>query len=504
MNMKTNQTSLLLAALGGVLFYLLFWGESAGINMLLYSLFTFGGIYELRKEAYGNKAFIIAAAGHFVSALAILFIHSDLSVAAYIISLIVCLGFVHEASTHSIIFSFINAGWYVVTIPYHTFKSITELNFKYNEGLKKIIRIACFTVLPFFIVWIFFNLYREANVTFGKLTEEILIKIENFIDYLYELIHFDSILFLILGTLISAILFVTARFSLGSYFEKYFGDHLKEGSYIDAFPFNIIRSIRKELTDRFQDFITIKNEHRIAMITLVALNVLIFINNIIDIRYLWFGDFQWKDSSASELLHQGTGILIFSIILSMLVLIFFFRGDLNFIKNNRTLKILSYVWIIQNAILVLSVLDRDLFYIGHYGLTYKRIGVLFYLLSTLIGLFTLYIKISKQKTIYYLFRMNSMSAFMVLIMAACVNWDIIIYKYNISNKEKTPVDYAYLNSLSDQLIPYLEEIGYNSQPLAERKELFTLTQKYKGWLSWNYRDHRTLHAIENGKLKMGN
>jgi hypothetical protein len=203
-------------------------------------------------------------------------------------------------------------------------------------------------------------------------------------------------------------------------------------------------------------------------------------------------------------------MLIFSIVLAMLVLLFFFRGNLNFYTKNKWLRYGAYGWIFQNAVLVVSVLLRDYYYIQHMGLAYKRIGVLVFLLMVLMGLITVFIKIHQRKTAYYLWRVNGWFGIILLVAASCVHWDETIAMYNLSHKNAIPVDVKFLLSLSDKTLPLLEknqdvlidhrpavdgegEYVYRSQlsPLEVfemRKKVFFATQKTYSWLSWNGSD----------------
>ena len=57
--------------------------------------------------------------------------------------------------------------------------------------------------------------------------------------------------------------------------------------------------------------------------------------------------------------------------------------DLNFYQKNKWLRYGAYAWLFQNAVLVVSVLFRDYYYIAHMGLAYKRIGVLVFFASSI-------------------------------------------------------------------------------------------------------------------------
>jgi len=209
----------------------------------------------------------------------------------------------------------------------------------------------------------------------------------------------------------------------------------------------------------------------------------------------------------------------------MLVLLFFFRGNLNFYKKNKWLRYGAYVWIFQNAILVISVFIRDGYYIQHMGLAYKRIGVIIFLLMVLMGLFTMFLKVQQQKSNYYLLKVNGWFAIVLLVASSCIHWDEQIAKYNLARKDTIPVDVNFLLSLSDKTLPLLEKnkdvlikaadsrnagwdnMGAQAYLPADvfelRKKAFFDKQKQLSWLSWNWADDqvkRNLSAPVNNAV----
>ena len=262
----------------------------------------------------------------------------------------------------------------------------------------------------------------------------------------------------------------------------------------------------------------LRNENTVGIISLVMLNVLLLFINAIDIVYVWFGFSYTPNLNLTQYVHEGTGMLIFSIVLAMFVLLFFFRGNLNFYKKNKWLRYGAYGWIAQNAILVISVLLRDYYYITHMGLAYKRIGVLVFLLMVLMGLITVFIKIHQRKTVYYLWRVNGWFAVVLLVAASCVHWDETIASYNLAHKNMIPLDVKFLLSLSDKTLPLLEKnqdvLDTKKEPVQGegeylyrsgltpkeffemRKKDFFEKQKTYSWLSWNAADTYVKRKLE--------
>ena len=190
----------------------------------------------------------------------------------------------------------------------------------------------------------------------------------------------------------------------------------------------------------------LENEKQLGTILMSLLNVLIAFFLITDIVYV----LQQDVTNANELSHQvhsGVNALIASIVFAIVIILYFFRANLNFYKDNATLKRLTYLWIALNVFLVVIIAFKNYQYIHSFGITYKRIGVNIYLLLTSIGLFTTLIKVYSIKNLWYLLRINMQTAFAVLIVASLFNWDRIITHYNLNYAKATDVE--YLINLSD-------------------------------------------------------
>ena len=69
--------------------------------------------------------------------------------------------------------------------------------------------------------------------------------------------------------------------------------------------------------------------------------------------------------------------------------------------------------------------------------------------------YILFLKIDKTKNIWYLFRSNTKAAFVVLVIAAMVNWDYLITNYNFNYAKS--MDINYLIDLSDNNTLLLKE-----------------------------------------------
>jgi hypothetical protein len=283
---------------------------------------------------------------------------------------------------------------------------------------------------------------------------------------------------------------------------------------------NLYRTRRKSFI-KFKNT-GLKTQYLSGIVLLASLNVLILYFNILDFTYLWFG-FVWDGSFLKEFVHEGTWALVFSVFISAGIALYFFRHNLNFYSKNKWLKRLTIIWIAQNIIMVFSVVLRNYWYINYFGLAYKRIAVLFFLLLTIIGLITIIIKILKLKSTFYLWRINGFALFTVLILTTCVNWDMLIAKFNFQHYDRSLIDYRFMSKLNNSALPYtlktldeLEKINkaqeevmpfsiylpylwdiYTYQvEVSIKKEKFIKRYQHTNLLEWNLADYQTFKKLE--------
>ena len=85
---------------------------------------------------------------------------------------------------------------------------------------------------------------------------------------------------------------------------------------------------------------------------------------------------------------------------------------------------------------------------------------------------TTFIKVTKIKNLWFLFRKNIQIAFVILILSATINWDKTITYYNINNADQ--MDLKYLIDLSDNntflLKDYIEKNKIESKSTSRINE----------------------------------
>lgn len=505
---KTETLKTNLIVTGAILFNIIFWQEKMGLNTALFDVFIVACVFYLYPGFIKNSTTRLLAAGHFITIAMVLLHNTILSKIACTITLLLLVTFAQYAhrsawyAAGSVILKYIFAvPGFVVQV-----RSIMG-----NPGsLKGLPRIVRMLLIPFALVAVFFAIYAFANTVFSNIATDVATAVQDWFSNVFDWFSVPRFGFFLLGMFIVAGLILKTK---SNYFSKAdinqtdllarkrrrFGKW-RAGSFA-----GLLAVIMGKAST---GLLAIKTEYKTGLISLLLLNVLLLFINILDIKYVWFGFTFSDDVNLSAYVHEGAGLLIFSIILAMLILLFFFRGNLNFYKKNKWLQYGAYLWIFQNIILVISVFIRDFYYISHFGLAYKRIGLLFFLAMVVCGLITVFCKILYTRTAYYILRINAWAGIFLLVLATTVHWDYRIAKYNLERKSLVPLDIPYLLSLSDRTLPLIEKnkdvlthdthqwhthykpyTSYNAAGyFEERKKIFIEKQKQYSWLSWNSAD----------------
>jgi len=193
---------------------------------------------------------------------------------------------------------------------------------------------------------------------------------------------------------------------------------------------------------------------------------------------------------------------MFSIVCAIALILYFFRGNLNFFQGNKRIKVLTYLWIVLNVILVAFTAYKNYTYVETLGLTYKRIGVFVYLLLTLTGLVTAYIKVAQVKNFIYLVRTNIATVFAFLIVSAAVPWDKAITWYNLNTLDNPDINYLYRlgDANSEQLYQYAK--ANSDEMKIKTKE--DINEKYSDFLEAQFNktwQEYTLYQIVKNETK---
>jgi Domain of unknown function (DUF4173) len=503
--MNNQKLKKILFFIGLGLFHLFFWREKQGLNTVFFALFTIGILYYDEPIRWQSTYFKATALGTFLLSLFVVWNHSDMAIICYWVSFTLLIGTSLDAAIYYSIYA-LAAGMFNILDVKKNFEAASSKNINHDvaetsptsplvEGLRPSL-----FVIPFFILMIFIVFYMIGNQAFANNMFNFFALIFRNLDWLRDLFSLQWVAFMMVAFLL-----------VGSIFYKNVSERWRKAQQNHIFDIPQSASLSSS-TEKIND------KYWVAFLTLAMLNVLILIVNMQEFVNIANNE-QFDASSLKYSVHFGTYVLIFSIVAAMILLIRFFRGDLNFIEKSPALKLLAYVWITQNAIMVITVALRNYGYISHYGLAYKRIGVIFFLLLVLFGLYTMILKVKNNKTFNYLFHLNSWAVYGLFILISAINWDNFITRYNLSHHEGDKIDaYFLIKDISDKNLKTLfenkeklpKQINHHennlffdndyqedTQNALENKKHRFLSEDKPSFFSWNYPDAENRKYFKN-------
>jgi len=468
--MKKSQL-IVLALISAVLFVILFYKKSLGINLLLFEAVLIPVmLYVNRPVKFNLLTGSILLATILIAIFAVI-VNTSWGIVVNFFFLF-CLGYVlafpkGKSFFHVLCGTFMRC--FLSQIRFFTPSPEDKKDSNMASSLnRKLHNFFFFIFIPICILLFFFLLYLTSSSVFFKSVKPFLEIMADF----FSNVKFSLFFFFILGLIVvNPLLMKTKPFSIYEH---------------DLSSSNNLKRIRRKDFSSFRAT-ALKTQYITGVVLLFMLNALILCFNYIDITNIWIG-FEWDGSFLKEFVHEGTWILLFSVFISAIIALYFFNNNLNFYSKNKLLKQLTVLWIVQNLIMTISVVIRNLYYINYFGLAYKRIAVLFFLALVAIGLITIIIKVLKIKSNYFLWRINGFSLLIVLTLSALFNWDIIIAKYNFKHHNRSLIEYRFIYNLSDATLPYttktLEQLS-DINAVQIKTMPFDISQNYL----WSYQKY---------------
>ena len=401
-----------------LIFTLLFYNESVGVNLAIFGLMLTGIICYFYQDRFTSRSHLVLVITSILSCIAFAWYGDFVSFLALALS-IIFLQFRTQENNLKIIqvfpVVFVNGitslGRMLMFTQWLPKKEIK------NNFAKKLI---AYFIIPTIFVGLFFIVYAFGSDHFSDL----------FTDYYLDVNFLQLILISLLGFYLS---FTFWNYWIPEAFSDY--NSLFDNDFKDE------KLIRNQRTFSFLD---IDFERRSGEITLVLLNILLLVF-IVTYNYEQFFEVVEK-SALSSSTHERVNAVIFSIIMAVGVILFYFKGGFNFDEKAKNLKRLSKIWIFLNGILIFSTIIKNSEYVSFFGLTYKRLGVYAFLMLAIIGLFFTFLKIVKQKTNGYLVNQMVWYFYGTILLCSFVNWGNLVTNYNILVKKG--VEPEFLKSLN--------------------------------------------------------
>jgi len=401
-----------------LIFILLFYKEDLGVNFALFGLVLTRFICYFFQDRFSERSHLILVVTSILSCLAFAWYGDFASFLALALSVLFLQFKTQDGKLKIVqIFPLIFLNGIASLGRILMFKQWLPEKKIHNNFAKKLV---AFFVIPTIFLVLFFIVYSFGSNHFSSL----------FTDYELDIDIVQLLGISILGFYIS--------FTFWNYWVP---EVCYEKNELLDNDFKNIIEIKNQNTFSFLD---LDFERKSGVITLVMLNLMLLVF-VVTYNYEQFFEVIEK-SQLSAATHERVNSVIFSIVMAVCVILFYFKGGFNFDEKAVQLKRLAKIWIFLNGILIVSTIIKNSEYVSFYGLTYKRLGVYAFLILAIIGLVYAFLKIANQKTNAYLANQMVWYFYGTILLCSYVNWGNLITNYNISvNKGVEPGFLSDLN-----------------------------------------------------------
>ena len=419
-----------------LIFTLLFYNESIGVNLAIFVLLLTGLICYFFQDRFTERTHLILVVTSVLSCLAFAWYGDFASFLALSMSVLFLQFKTRDKKLKIVqIFPLVFLNAFTTLGRVFMFSQWLPERKIHNNFTKKLV---AYFIIPAIFLIVFFTAYSFGSSHFSSLLT----------DYTLDIDIVEVVLIGILGFYIS--------FSFWNYWVP---EVCYEKNELLNNDFNNIAEIKNQQTFSFLD---LDFERKSGEVTLVLLNFMLLVF-IVTYNYEQFFEVV-KNPNLSADTHERVNSVIFSIVMAVGLILFYFKGGFNFDKRAANLKKLAKIWIVLNGLLIVSTSIKNSEYIAVQGLTYKRLGVYAFLVLAIIGLVFVFLKITKQKTNAYLANQMVWYFYGTVLICSFVNWGNLITNYNISvNKCAEPMFLSTLNFNDEARREYFSKNHLNGQ-----------------------------------------
>jgi hypothetical protein len=164
--------------------------------------------------------------------------------------------------------------------------------------------------------------------------------------------------------------------------------------------------------------------------TLATVIVLFAAYLAFEFKTLWLRVFE-KGFYYSGYAHEGAAWLTLALAMATVVLSFIFRGRVLRDPRLSKLRLLAWVWSLENILLAVAVYHRLLIYIGFNGMSRMRMVGIFGSSAVLVGFMVVLWKIAHNRNFLWLVRRHLWTLALAVYLFALTPVDAIVVSYNV-------------------------------------------------------------------------
>jgi hypothetical protein len=244
--------------------------------------------------------------------------------------------------------------------------------------------------------------------------------------------------------------------------------------------------------------------------SLLLFNLLFAVQSVMDINYLWRGAALPDGMSYASYAHRGAYPLIVTALLAGAFVIAAMRPGSQ-AERSPTMRILVFLWIAQNVLLVASSMLRLQLYVATYLLTYWRVAAFIWMLLVAAGLILIVVRIVTYRSNAWLVSANLALLALMIWICGLINFPFLVANYNVAHAQgpaalAQPIDLGYIVGLGPQAIPALDRYAAApAQPLPnfirrQRDQLAaTHLRDAASWRAWTFRGWRLTRYLEESR-----
>ncbi|MFI0846003.1 DUF4173 domain-containing protein [Mesorhizobium sp. IMUNJ 23232] len=243
---------------------------------------------------------------------------------------------------------------------------------------------------------------------------------------------------------------------------------------------------------------------------LLVFNLIFAVQTVLDGAYLWGGVALPDGLTYAGYAHRGAYPLIVTALLAACFVLAAMRPG-STIAADRPIRLLVYLWTVQNIVLVASSILRLDLYVGIYSLTYWRVAAFVWMMLVAAGLALIMARIALQKPNSWLMAANLLTLSLTLYACCFVNFAGLIADYNVRHSFEMSgrgqqLDRSYLFALGPEAVPAIDvllkdaKFGRVADAIWLRRERGSLAARHRErsaeWRAWTFRGWRLSRYLE--------